>query len=85
MILKEQAKKLSAQKGMTEQFDLFERVERLSPEVFEQVKGVSKVICANVVFILALCMICSACPVIYILQSLLSHALPGGVLTALKN
>lgn len=50
MILKEQAKKLSAQKGMTEQFDLFERVERLSPEVFEQVKGVSKVICANVDF-----------------------------------
>ena len=35
---------------MTEQFDLFERVERLSPEVFEQVKGVSKVICANVDF-----------------------------------
>lgn len=29
VILKEQAKKLSVQKGMTEQFDLFERVERL--------------------------------------------------------
>ena len=32
-------KEAISSKGMTEQFDLFERVERLSPEVFEQVKG----------------------------------------------
>lgn len=49
-ILKEQAKKLSVKKGLQKQFALFESVERLSPSVFERVKGISKAICANVDF-----------------------------------
>ncbi len=50
VILKEKARKLAEEKGMNQKFDLFERVERLSPQVFEQVKGDSKVISANVDF-----------------------------------
>ena len=48
VILKRFAKKLAAQKGMLEEFELFEAVERLTPEVFAEVKGDDKVMCANV-------------------------------------
>ena len=48
VILKRFAKKLAAQKGMLEEFELFESVERLTPEVFAEVKGDDKVMCANV-------------------------------------
>jgi citrate synthase len=50
VILKNQAKKLADKRGMKEQFDLFERVERLAPEVFAKVTGKQKVMCANVDF-----------------------------------
>lgn len=50
VLLKEQARRLSEQNGSTARFALFERVERLSPQVFSRVKGGSKVICANVDF-----------------------------------
>ena len=48
VILKRFAKKLAAQKGMLEEFELFEAVERLTPEVLLSVKGEDKVVCANV-------------------------------------
>ena len=48
VILKKFAKNVAAKKGMLEEFELFEAVERLTPEVFAEVKGDSKVICANV-------------------------------------
>ena len=48
VILKRFAKKLADQKGMLEEFELFEAVERLTPEVFAEVKGSDKVMCANV-------------------------------------
>ncbi|MEG0321719.1 MAG: citrate/2-methylcitrate synthase, partial [Oscillospiraceae bacterium] len=48
VLLKKFAKSLAAQKGMLEEFELFEAVERLTPEVFADVKGDAKVICANV-------------------------------------
>ena len=48
VILKKFARNVAAKKGMLEEFELFETVERLTPEVFAQEKGESKVICANV-------------------------------------
>ena len=46
--LKKFAKEMAAKKGMLEEFELFEAVERLSPEVFANEKGLDKTICANV-------------------------------------
>lgn len=50
VVLRKQAKKLAAKRGMEEKFDLFERVERLAPEVFAKVTGKPKIMCANVDF-----------------------------------
>ncbi len=50
VILKERARTLAAQRGMTKELELFERVERLSPAAFAKVKGDVKVISANVDF-----------------------------------
>ncbi len=49
-LLKEKAKLLSKEKGMEEEFNLYERIEKMSPEVFADVKGNVKTICANVDF-----------------------------------
>ena len=48
VILKRFAKKLADQKGMLEEFELFEAVERLTPALFAEIKGDEKVMCANV-------------------------------------
>lgn len=48
VILKQYAYKLAEQKGYGAEFRLLEAVERLTPEVFAQVKGSNKVMCANV-------------------------------------
>lgn len=48
VLLKKFARNVAAKKGMLEEFDLFETVERLTPGVFAQEKGETKVICANV-------------------------------------
>ena len=48
VILKQYAYKLAEQKGFGAEFRLLEAVERLTPEVFAQVKGSNKVMCANV-------------------------------------
>ena len=50
VVLKRFARKLAESKGMLEEFELFERVERLAPEVLLSVKGEEKVVCANVDF-----------------------------------
>lgn len=50
VILKGRARKLAEKYGMLREFELFERVERLSPGVFADVKGDAKVISANVDF-----------------------------------
>ena len=47
-ILKRFAKKLAATKGMLEEFELIESVERLTPAVLAGVKGEKKVVCANI-------------------------------------
>ncbi len=46
--LKSVAKKLAEKKGMLEEFELFERVERLTPDIFREEKGIDKAMCANV-------------------------------------
>ena len=50
VILKDKARRLAEKKEMAREFSLFERVERLSPDVFAKVKGDTKVISANVDF-----------------------------------
>ncbi len=50
VILKDKARRLAEKKEMAREFSLFERVERLSPDVFAKVKGDKKVISANVDF-----------------------------------
>jgi citrate synthase len=48
VLLKENAKQLAEEKGMLDEFLLIDAVERLSPEIFADLKGDTKVICANV-------------------------------------
>ena len=50
VILREKARRLAEEKGYSDKFDLFESVERLSPDVFSKIKGDTKVISANVDF-----------------------------------
>ncbi len=50
IILKDKAHKMAGDRDMLKRFDLFERVEKLSPVVFAKVKGDTKVISANVDF-----------------------------------
>jgi len=49
-LLKEKARLLSIEKGMQEEFDLYDRIEKMAPQVFAEVKGDVKTICANVDF-----------------------------------
>lgn len=48
VILKEHARKLAYEKGFEKEFVTLENIELLTPEVFAEVKGVEKVMCANV-------------------------------------
>ncbi len=48
VLLKSLAGKLAEAKGMTAEYDLIQRVEKLTPEVFSRVSGIDKVMCANV-------------------------------------
>ncbi len=50
VILKQTAEKLAHEKGMTEEYELYKTVEKLTPKVFAEVKGSSKIICPNVDF-----------------------------------
>ena len=48
VILKSAARPLAEKKGYLHEFDLIERIERLTPRAFAEVKGSDKVMCANV-------------------------------------
>ncbi len=50
VILKSTAEKIAKEKNMTAEFELYRTVEKLTPKVMKEVKGSSKVICANVDF-----------------------------------
>ena len=48
VILKEEARKFAEKCGRTEEFNLIDAVERLTPKVFREHKGINKPLCANV-------------------------------------
>ena len=48
VILKRFARKLAADKGMLDEFELFETVEKLTPGLFQAITGQGKAMCANV-------------------------------------
>lgn len=48
VLLKQVARKVAAKKGMLDEFELFESVERLTPDLFARVTGQTKAMCANV-------------------------------------
>ena len=50
ILLKRKAEMLAAEKGCEKELGLYTSIERLAPEVFAQVKGSSKIMCANVDF-----------------------------------
>lgn len=49
-LLKERARELAKEKGLMKEYRLYELVEQLAPEAFEELKGSRKTICANVDF-----------------------------------
>lgn len=48
LLLKEKAHQLAIEKGREKEFLLYDAVERIAPDVFSQIKGTTKNICANV-------------------------------------
>ena len=48
VILKKNAKALAVAHGFEKEFGVLESIERLTPEVFAEVKGIEKTMCANV-------------------------------------
>ena len=50
VLLKEKARELAKEKGFEDEFTMYEIIERLAPEVFTELKGASKNMCANVDF-----------------------------------
>jgi citrate synthase len=50
VLLKKKAKELADEKGRTEEYELYEKVERLGIEVFKEIKKSDKAMCANVDF-----------------------------------
>ncbi len=50
VLLKESAKELAEKTDHMEEFNLYDTIERLAPKAFAEVKGVDKVMCANVDF-----------------------------------
>lgn len=52
VLLKEKAKELAAEKGLSEEFDFYERIEKLGIKTFMEFKGskVNKTVCVNVDF-----------------------------------
>lgn len=48
VILKRSARVLAEQKGMLDELELMETIERVTPQAFEEITGKEKVMCANV-------------------------------------
>ena len=48
VILKSAARKLAQQRGMLDELELMETIERVTPRVFEEITGKRKIMCANV-------------------------------------
>jgi len=50
VLLKEQARELAKQTGRTDEFELYQKVEKLAPVVFREIRNIDKPMCANVDF-----------------------------------
>ena len=50
VLLKEQAEKLAEIKGRSEEFNLYKSIERLTPDIFREMKGTDRAMSANVDF-----------------------------------
>lgn len=50
ILLRDKAADLAAEKKLTDEFNLYKLIERLTPDVFKKVKGSDKEICTNVDF-----------------------------------
>jgi citrate synthase len=50
VLLKKKAYELAQDKEMTKEYNLYASIEKLAPKVFEQYRGFSKAVCANVDF-----------------------------------
>lgn len=50
VLLKKKAKELAEDKGRIEEYRLYENIERLGPEVFNEIKKIDKPMCTNVDF-----------------------------------
>ena len=48
VMLKKYARSLAEQKGYADDFELLERIERLTPEIFNSHKGLNRAMCANI-------------------------------------
>lgn len=48
VMLKRYARKLAEEKGFSDDFELLERIERLTPQIFNTYKNTNKIMCANV-------------------------------------
>ena len=48
VILRDTAEKIAVEKNMTDEFELYKTVEKLTPAVMKDIKGTEKVICPNV-------------------------------------
>ena len=48
ILLKDMARKVAEKKGFSKEFELFETVERLTPDLFHSITGQEKTMCANV-------------------------------------
>jgi citrate synthase len=48
VLLKEKAKELANEKDMMKEFILYKNIEKLTPKVFAEEKGITKTLCANV-------------------------------------
>ena len=47
-LVKRYARSLAEQRGIVDELELIERVERLAPEVMRDVRGIRKAVCANI-------------------------------------
>lgn len=50
VLLKKKARELARDKGRSDEYELYERIERLGPEIFNELKKTNKPMCANVDF-----------------------------------
>ncbi len=49
-LLKEAVRQLAVEKDCLEEFDLYDRVEKMAPRVLKEVRGIDRALCANVDF-----------------------------------